>query len=409
MLKRPRATVRKYLTVVFRQGVENMLNLTGLLNVTPLLLSRKNSRRKIAFQAYSTHLAQFYQPIISDLSKEPDQFEITFIVLPHPHFSFGSIWKLKEFANSKLHLPRENIKFYWETLWDEFDLMICTDVYAKFPLRRTKRWLLKHGPGVVSRIIRSSGLHSKTIFNFDRILLTGEYDFQMIKAHCDDEAILLKLMPIGFPFLDRLESPQMTKESYFRKLSLDMNRKTVLVAPSWRGLRFSAMDATYFQEIIPILRSFDLNIVIKLHQSSFGDIMADGVDWQKELENLSRDSDIHIDYDIDDVPALKHSDILITTTSSSRTYNFMLLDKPVILYPDVDDAGDPLDKERVELMRQGAFGAMSPSDIRAILRRLPEEDPLMSRERCRVARQCFANPGKATEAVVRLIKKESGG
>jgi CDP-glycerol glycerophosphotransferase (TagB/SpsB family) len=35
-----------------------------------------------------------------------------------------------------------------------------------------------------------------------------------------------------------------------------------------------------------------------------------------------------VDHDIDDIPALEHADVLITDTSS-RAFNFMVLDKPV--------------------------------------------------------------------------------
>lgn len=410
MLKESSSVLLNKLAITFRILAENALNLIGCLNITSFFSSDNCDKKKIAFQAYSVHLAQFYQTIISELLKEQDKFQITFIVLPHPYYSFQSTLKLRQFVHSELHIPRENIKFYWETIWDKFDLMICTDAYAKFPLRKTKKYLLKHGAGVLYRIIKNKDMHNKTIFDFDLTLLTGDYDFQVIKNLCSNKEILSRLVPVGLPFLDRFEYPGITKEMYFKRLSLDINRKTVLIAPSWRGLRFTAADnedqEDYFERLIPILREFDVNIIIKLHVCSFNEIMAGGIKWQKEMEKFSDNSDIRIDYDIDDVPALKYSDVLIINTSSSRAYNFMLLDKPVILYPYTENAGDPLDKERIQLMRQGAFVAEYPSDIKDIFKLLREDQTAMSRERVRVAEHCFANHGKATEAVVRLIKQE---
>jgi len=169
------------LTVAFRMLVEHAMNFIGCLNITPLLISDKSARKKIAFQAYDFLEAQFYQTIIPELLKEPDKFQIIFIVLPHPYYPLESTLKLKKFAHSKLCVPRENIKFYWEVLWDKFDLTIYADMYAKFPLRKTKKYLLNHGPGIHAGMIKKGGWYNKTIFDFDLIFLAGDEDLKLIK------------------------------------------------------------------------------------------------------------------------------------------------------------------------------------------------------------------------------------
>jgi len=185
-----------------------------------------------------------------------------------------------------------------------------------------------------------------------------------------------------------------------------MKKKTVLIAPAWRGLQLvREKREDYFEQIISVLREFNVNIIIKLHTASFNKIMADFA-WQEKLRRLSENSDVRTDDVIDDIPALMHSDVLITDISS-RAYNFMLLDKPVILFLPADgfcDQWDQWDKKRIQLMRQGSFIAKSPSDIKDIFEQLTDQT-VMSRERMRVAKQCFANHGNATEVVVREIKE----
>lgn len=130
-----------------------LLNLLGFLRVrVPLLRTRQ--RKRIAFQAYSVHLAQCFVPVINRLREHVPEFEIHFLILPHPHFSFRSLWTLRTFARESLKIPGHNVQFFWQALWQKYDLLVCTDVYARFPLRRTKRVLLKHGAGVASRILK---------------------------------------------------------------------------------------------------------------------------------------------------------------------------------------------------------------------------------------------------------------
>ena len=398
----------RIILLTVRVLIEVIFNIIGILNIKPLFLSNNFVKKRIAFQAYSIHLAQFYQTIISELLKD-EKIEIIFIILPHPHFSLKSTFGLKEYANITLHIPKENIKLYWETIWDKFDLIFYTDVYAKFPLRKTRKYLLKHGPGVRGRVIKKSFLRlHKTIFDFDLTLLNGDHDFELIMAYCTNDKISSRLISIGFPYLDGFKHLNITREAYFKRLSLDMDKKTVLLAPHWRTLRMvQNRKDDFLDQVISVLMELDANIVIKLHACSFNKIMAGGFDWQKKLKKLSYNLKIRIDYNIDDIPALKYSDVLITDISS-RAFNFVSLDKPVILYSPMTKAyNDQLDVENIKLIQQGSFVAASPSNIKDVFNQLNDRT-LMSSERFEVSRKCFTNYGKATKEVINLIKDELG-
>jgi hypothetical protein len=402
-IKRFKGNYKNCAIVGLRVLKEAMLNLLGFFKVAPLFLTTEREKKRIAFQAYSVHLAQFYQTIIPRLD-DAEIIEVTFIILPHPHFSDRSRLELREFVHSSLGVPLGNIKDYWQIIWCKFDIIVCTDVYAKFPLRKARKILLKHGPGVSTRVVTRHPFR-KTIFDFDLTLVNGNYDLNLIQKLFPDGRASSKLISIGFPYMDRFKDLNTTRQMYEERLCLDANKKTVLFAPSWRGLELIRKEREdYFDQVISILNELNVNILIKLHACSFNKVMVSGMDWQSKLRKLSIFSGVHIDYDFDDIPALAFSDILITDISS-RAFAFMLLDKPVIQLIPLDVFKDLLDEDRIELMKQCSFVAAEPKDIRDIFNRLNDKEA-MSANRLRVSHKCFANRSNATEAFVKVIREE---
>jgi hypothetical protein len=398
---------RYQLIVAGRELLGALLNLLGLLNVR-LTSPRTPQKKRIAFQTYSVHLAQCFIPIISRLQENVPEFEIDFLILPHPHFSFRSLWALRSFARENLKIPGRNVQFFWQVLWQKYDLLVCTDVYARFPLRRTKRVLLKHGAGVASRILQWHPWR-KTIFDFDLVLVNGEADLDLLRRFCPRDFIDKKVIAAGLPYLDRLTTQAGSRDDYLRRLGLEVHKQVLLVAPSWRGLEaIEARQPGYFDTLIAALEKLDVQILIKMHACTFNKVMVQGEDWAQRVRSYARGR-MAIDYEIDDIPALQHANILITDISS-RAFNFMLLDKPVVVICPDDVFVEQLDRERIEVMRQGAYLARSIDEVKAILAHcLPGHDE-MSLARERLARYCFANPGRATEVVVshllRLLRTE---
>jgi hypothetical protein len=210
----------------------------------------------------------------------------------------------------------------------------------------------------------------------------------------------------GFPYLDRLESCPETRDAYLRRIGLASGGKVALVAPSWRGLQaIQARQSDYLDEIIAVLRQFDLQVILKLHACSFNKAMARGEDWAARLCRYPRQN-VRIDDNIDDVPALLHADLLITDISS-RAFDFMLLDKPVIaVFPD-DLFTDRLDRERIAFLRQATLSARCPAEIEAMIAQSLNGRGPSAGDCHRLARRFFANPGRATEVVVANLLRQS--
>lgn len=144
--------MEEYLRIVARICIEVFFNIIGFLNIKALLFRKSCNVKRVAFQGYSIHLAQFYKTIIEEFLNDHEEIQIQFIILLHPHFSLRSSYKMKNYIYEELHIPLENIKFYWQVIWEQFDIIIYNDVYAKFPLRRARQILLMHGPGLRRRV-----------------------------------------------------------------------------------------------------------------------------------------------------------------------------------------------------------------------------------------------------------------
>lgn len=387
------------MTIFFRILLEIILNFFGFLKGKSL---SHTAKKRIAFQAYSSHLAQFYITIIEQLLKKQNQFEIYFIILQHPHCSIQSTLQLKQFANQVLNIPLENIKYYWQVLWERFDMVVYTDIYAKFQLHKTINCLLFHGPGLTYRNVQKS-YWRKNVALFDLVLLNGGYDYELLRSYFQDKQTLKKLITTGFPFLDRLSSLNVSKEFYCQRLSLNENKKNILVAPSWRGLNhYQTACINWMEDVLTTLSELDVNTIIKLHACSFHREMSQSFDWDKALIKLQKRFSFQIDKDIDDIPALKFSDCLITDISS-RAFNFMLLDKPIILYLPIEIEEDCWSKMRMEPMRHGSYIATKPQEILECFTQFNHND-MMKKEREEIAKLCFSHRGNATNEVIKIIE-----
>ncbi len=375
----------------------------GIFRLSPLFRRQSARPKRIAFQAYSIHLAQHYQTIIAELLKESAQYEIFFIVLPHPHFSRKSRQDLKEFAERQLSIPAANIHSYWQTLWEKFDLIVFDDVYAKFPLRSIKKCLIQHGVILNERWMKRH-FFRKTIADFDIILLNGEFDYNRIKQYYQNNAEDFEVHPIGFPFLDRIKLLDENPAKYLGKLSQRPKKMNVLVAPSWSGLNLLENNGIdYLDEVVAILSGMDVNTIVKLHACSYNKIMAGGVDWKKHLAKYEKYENIKIDYDVDDIPAIKYCDVLITDISS-RSFNFLLLEKPVIYYFPTSATRENGDTNRIAMVKKSAVSATSPENIREILSRFMNNGKHTPKQNLK-SDELFTNYGNATAAAVDIIKQ----
>ncbi|MEQ1896689.1 MAG: CDP-glycerol glycerophosphotransferase family protein [Vicinamibacterales bacterium] len=383
-----------------RASVGLTLTLAGAVSPRAWRARRSTGKTRIACQAYSVHLAQFLTPVVAELQRDAD-VEVTFLVLQHPQFPLRVTQDLRRFVQDEWGLPPERILCHGEALWTAFDLVLYTDVYAKFPWRAARHAVLMHGAGLTPRMFEPHPLR-KSIADFDAVLVNGEYDAREARRVLGQGSGRTRLFVAGFPYLDELEHPAESRATYVTRLGLDPNRPTILFAPHWEALRIVRRTPCYVNEVVAALASLDVNVVLKLHACSLNRAMGGPVDWAAEAASLETTGVLRVDRDLDDVPALRHTDLMITDVSS-RSFVFMMLGKPVVLYSPLSGRWDRVSRDRRQLMEQGSVVAADAAEIPALVADA-ERRGWTNPSGLSVGRECYAYQGRATERVVAILK-----
>ncbi|KPA09738.1 secreted protein containing Radical SAM domain protein, partial [Candidatus Magnetomorum sp. HK-1] len=340
---------------------QSLLDLSDRLNAMPTDQITTGSRPTIVFQAYSVHLAQFFSSIIHTLRSH--DVNMGFQILYHPQFSHTEIESLRRFATDHLGIEPGSITVYPNIPTHSIDLLVCADVYARFPRQTNQTCIIFHGPLLQRRNFKYFPFR-KNLYQFDKAIVTGSYDLRLIQKYRAKYRKNFEAVVGGFPYLDTLTiTPVLSKMAYYQKLGLDLNLPTIFIGPNWRGLRlFQNQGLSYIKELIHTFRNIEANILIKLHACSYNPHMAGGLDWRESLKDLASQGNIHVDSDPDDKSALMHSEILITDISS-RAFIFMLLGKPVIQYFPVSKTWDHWEQSRLAYIKQGSLVAKTTAEI----------------------------------------------
>jgi hypothetical protein len=393
-------SAREQAYILGRVGADLVLRTGGLLNLKPLL--ERSDRKTIAFQAYSTHLARCFAPVIKRLRETSRDLRIAFLLLPHPHVPFSATRELRRYVRDDLAIADPDIFTTSQWTWTRFDLLVCADVFARFPMRRTRTVLMPHGTGLAPRWFSPHPLR-KSLADFDHLLLAGKYDFEVLSQHPTAGAFSGRARPIGFPFIDALAKLPLTREQYDRRLRLAPKRPIVLFAPHHFALEMPG-SIDYVRDMVQALKPLDANLVLKLHATSFYPAMAGGQQWRAELGALARDPAVHVDEEEEDLESLRCADVLVNDYSS-RAFIFMAEHKPVVLVTPSTPNMQQENLDRMDLMRGGSLLARSPSEAARLVSRLLS-DPTPPPNADKIAERCFSNLWNATEPVVEFLMRE---
>ena len=360
----------------------------------------KSQKQRIAFQAYNPQTAQVFIPIINELKKQ-DGFEIWFIVMFHPYHGLKGLIETKAFAIKELGIETNKLLFIWESYWRRFDALICSDVYAKFPLIKTKKLIIPHGAGLLSRWVVKNPLR-KTVSDFDAYLLCGDFDLLQVKDRLSGNT---ELHSVGFPFVDCLfhDSPRSGLPAHATAVKAD-NKKVVLYAPSW-GHTYTYGDilTRNIKEVMACLRKKEVVVLLKLHAASYIPAQAQGILWRKKTSQYLDWDQVKIITELDDRPFFKTADVLITDISS-RSFNFMITGKPVIVYGVPDQYSESsIESMRITKIHEGAYHANTPSELSSMLDSCLQNPHEMARQRQKVVKDLFNNPGCAASKAAKVI------
>ena len=284
-------------------------------------------------------------------------------------------------------------------LWSRFDLLVNADPWGTVSLRRCRdRINFFHGVagkydldcpvGMPAGFETYSAVGFANADRMQRYLAAG-----IVRPR---QAVL-----VGYPKLDALVNGAYDAPAVRESLRLPAGRPTVLFGPTWSVA--SALH-TSGEAIVEHLLDAGFNVIVKLHDRSLqtSERFTGGIDWQERLSRFStRRGFAHV-IDSDASPYLAAADIMVTDHSSVG-FEFLVLDRPLIVYdaPDLASVAR-INPEKIALLRSAAAVVRTPVELIHAARHAVVAPQVLSEARRRIAADIFYRAGTATHRALAL-------
>jgi hypothetical protein len=287
-----------------------------------------------------------------------------------------------------------------ECAWRRFDVYMNGDPWCVAPLRRCAHWInFFHGVAGKYDLDRPSrDAHLFDVFDRVAFVNTDRMRRYLELGVVTPEQVAL----VGYPKLDRLVSGTADGIAVRRRLRLDVDRPTVMYAPTWSSA--SSLHVAG-EAIIETLLSMRCNVIAKLHDNCFlrGERCAGDVDWRQRLQRFAAAPQFHLATSADSVAYMAASDILITDHSSIG-FEALAVDQPVIVFdaPDLARVAR-INPEKVALLRSASDVVRTVEELSTTVTDVLRNPSRRSADRRRVASDMFYAPGGATTRALEMI------
>ena len=301
--------------------------------------------------------------------------------------------------------------------WNHLGILRMIDVFVT-----PTQWICDP-PGARHRICIFHGQPTKgitflpeLISNFTTLFLLGPLQHRLYEEFSKTYSSIahnIKTYNIGFPKSDALIKGDYSKKQVLSTLTLDATMPVILYAPTWD--KGSALDM-YGELVIEKLLDSNANILVKLHYMSYESMsIPDEPTWHERLRKFEGNRRFrHLGNQPID-PYLVASDVLVTDISSA-SFEFMILDKPVVFIdcPDffnntlgsaryVRRGDDVLNDIRANAGRSAGLVVPEPAYLPDAIKRSLQNPGEFSALRRAVRDQLLYNPGRATEAAAEAL------
>ncbi len=280
----------------------------------------------------------------------------------------------------------------------DFDMVFCAHVSGYFPRHDEERVQLFHGVSFRNMAVR------RDVLVYDHLFIVGPYMKRLFTGQQMLRQTDPRLVPIGFPKLDRLVDGSLDRRALLRRVRLSGRRPILLYAPT--GQAGNSLEHTGEAVLSRLKKTGKYDILIKLHDHPRDRT----VDWPARLKPLL-DDHTRLVTGFDVVPYMYLADLLITDASSVSN-EYSLLDRPMVfldvpqLLANMRRKGVALDLETWG--RKGGATVQWPDEaVEAVASALAHQrrDGAVRRA---MARDLFYNPGRATDAAVSWIMRRLG-
>ena len=315
------------------------------------------------------------------------------------------VWFTSEHPERVRHLaPAGRLLTHREVEWRRFDVYVNGDPWAPASLRRcAHRVNFFHGVAGKYDLDNPKGL-PLGFESYDRVGFINRD--RMLRYLGADVVQPRQARLVGYPKLDKLANREVDVTDIKRRYATD-GRPTALYAPTYSdasSLHLAGID------IVQALDAAGFNVLIKLHDRSLDPDPRynAGIDWRGRFAAViaqSKTGRIHFVDVPDACPLLAAADVMITDHSSIG-FEFLVLDRPLIVFdaPDLAVAAR-VNLEKVTLLRSAATVARTPEETARAASHALANPSLQSAARRRVAREMFFEPGSATGRAAHLVRE----
>ncbi|MGE3955573.1 MAG: CDP-glycerol glycerophosphotransferase family protein [Vicinamibacterales bacterium] len=357
-----------------------------------VLSRREGTPQRILFEAASPMSLAVFGPVLRRLSRDP-RLEFWFT-------SCSRTWHARAIFHAVgIH---DRVVDAQHVRWSKFDAYVNTDFWDMTWLpRRTRRVHLFHG------VAGKYGLDAPVriapvVATFDRLLFPNQDRLRRYAEAGLVDAASPRAALIGYPKVDCLVDGTLDRAATLRRVGCTPSRPTVLYAPTWSP--YSSLNSMGHQ-VVAALGQLGVNVIVKLHDRSYDGATrgSGGVDWARELREVCREHGAQLVHDADASPWLHAADLLVTDHSSVG-FEFMLLDRPVVV---IDRpaliAHARVNPDKVAMLRGASFVAREGDPLDAVVRDGLDHPGHHRRERQHIAAELFYGAGTATARAVRCL------
>jgi len=349
-------------------------------------------RKRIVFASSTPMNFIIFKPIADRLLAD-DRIDVWFTANHSPKKLYGAVG----LQNAKL------IRHELAEL-KKFDMSICPGYFFK-PKRTAIKVEIFHSVSIDNYSVSPKALR------FDKLFIIGPYLYDKFISTGTLPENDTRLVKIGMPKVDCLVDGSLDASTIRKELGIDNDLPTVLYAPT-RSVTSGTSLEHAGEEIIKTISAMNVNFIIKLHDRNYRMWRKKTqTDWRHRLDEIKTPNmKVVKGYDI--CPAFWVSDLLISDVSSV-TYEFCLLDRPVVFYHIDQMIGAVENKERdrwgneiSDLVAWGRDCGQVVNNVQELKDAVeyglahPGEKSDIRKE---FAQKFFYNPGQATEKAIEKI------
>lgn len=358
---------------------------------------RGDAPKRVLFSGYAPVHFVCFQPLYERLKRRRD-IEIVLSGGREASPDGGPALSAKQLY-AGFRVPASKVKPLEKVQRERFDMVFCAHVSGYFPREDRDRIQLFHGVSFRNMAVR------RDVLVYDRLFVVGPYmrrlftENQLLRE--DDP----RLVPIGFPKLDRLTDGTLDRRRILQRLKLSGRRPVVLYAPT--GQAGNSLELGVGEAMIERLkRTGKYDILIKLHDHPRDRL----TDWPSRLKPLL-DAHTKLVSDYDVVPYLFVADLLVTDASSVSN-EYSLMNRPMV-FLDVPQMLAAMERKGVALDldtwgRKGGVTVRWPDEAVEAIDWSIAHPGSGSGVRRAMARDLFYNPGRAAEAAEQWVLARLG-